>query len=135
NTNAGISTTNALISAATIIAGEDSETLEDAVLSSSGAEDSMRSPSKARGRMSTINKANSKSSTAVTGTGTGIDIDTVTVPKPKPRRNKSSIAKSRTPVTSMVKKSAMELQKRDHFTIEERVEMEEDWRMQARLLK
>ncbi|KAG0355644.1 hypothetical protein BGZ54_001059, partial [Gamsiella multidivaricata] len=33
-----------------------------------------------------------------------------------------------------VLQSAQELQKRDHFTIQERVDMEEDWRMQAKLM-
>ncbi|KAF9952173.1 hypothetical protein BGZ65_005451 [Modicella reniformis] len=38
-------------------------------------------------------------------------------------------------LSPMVLQSAMELQKRDHYTIQQRVDMEEDWRMQARLLR
>ncbi|KAI1297789.1 hypothetical protein EDD11_006922 [Mortierella claussenii] len=38
-------------------------------------------------------------------------------------------------LSPMVLQSAKELQKRDHFTIQQRVDMEEDWRMQARLLR
>ncbi|KAF9951405.1 hypothetical protein BGZ72_007089 [Mortierella alpina] len=44
-------------------------------------------------------------------------------------------AVSSTLVSETVQQSALELQKRDHFTISERLAMEEDWRMQARLLK
>ncbi|KAG0211685.1 hypothetical protein BGX28_007579 [Mortierella sp. GBA30] len=44
-------------------------------------------------------------------------------------------AVSSTLVSETVQQSALELQKRDHYTISERLAMEEDWRMQARLLK
>ncbi|KAF9180994.1 hypothetical protein BGZ51_009380 [Haplosporangium sp. Z 767] len=44
-------------------------------------------------------------------------------------------AVSSTLVSETVHQSARELQKRDHYTISERLAMEEDWRMQARLLK
>ncbi|KAF9981487.1 hypothetical protein BGZ75_007254 [Mortierella antarctica] len=45
------------------------------------------------------------------------------------------LAVSSTLVSETVQQSALELQKRDHYTISERLAMEEDWRMQARLLK
>ncbi|KAG0020174.1 hypothetical protein BGZ80_004647 [Entomortierella chlamydospora] len=38
-------------------------------------------------------------------------------------------------LSPMVLHSARELQKRDHITVQQRVDMEEDWRMQARLLR
>ncbi|KAG0220764.1 hypothetical protein BGX31_010610 [Mortierella sp. GBA43] len=44
-------------------------------------------------------------------------------------------ARRSTLLSPMVMQSAMELQKRDHYTIQQRVDMEEDWRMQAKLLK
>ncbi|KAF9289791.1 hypothetical protein BGZ68_008636 [Mortierella alpina] len=45
------------------------------------------------------------------------------------------LAVSSTLVSETVQQSALELQKLDHYTISERLAMEEDWRMQARLLK
>ncbi|KAF9353482.1 hypothetical protein BGX34_011536 [Mortierella sp. NVP85] len=44
-------------------------------------------------------------------------------------------ARRSTLLSPMVMQSAIELQKRDHYTIQQRVDMEEDWRMQAKLLK
>ncbi|KAK3823771.1 MAG: hypothetical protein JOS17DRAFT_793167 [Linnemannia elongata] len=38
-------------------------------------------------------------------------------------------------VSDMVKHSAMELQKHDHYTLQQRIDMEEDWRLQAKLLQ
>ncbi|OAQ25938.1 hypothetical protein K457DRAFT_34828 [Linnemannia elongata AG-77] len=40
-----------------------------------------------------------------------------------------------TKVSEMVKQSAMELQKHDHYTLQQRIDMEEDWRLQAKLLQ
>ncbi|KAG0311704.1 hypothetical protein BGZ97_011680 [Linnemannia gamsii] len=40
-----------------------------------------------------------------------------------------------TKVSDHVKQSAMELQKRDNFTLQQRIDMEEDWRLQAKLLQ
>ncbi|KAF8948068.1 hypothetical protein BGZ47_006613 [Haplosporangium gracile] len=40
-----------------------------------------------------------------------------------------------TKVSDKVKQSAMELQKHDHFTLQQRIDMEEDWRLQAKLLQ
>lgn len=40
-----------------------------------------------------------------------------------------------TKVSDLAKQSAMELQKRDNFTLQQRIDMEEDWRLQAKLLQ
>ncbi|KAF8931603.1 hypothetical protein BGZ58_007542 [Dissophora ornata] len=47
----------------------------------------------------------------------------------------SKKARRSTFLSAVALQSATELQKRDHFTIQQRVDMEEDWRMQARLLR
>ncbi|KAF9541106.1 hypothetical protein EC957_003387 [Mortierella hygrophila] len=38
-------------------------------------------------------------------------------------------------ISDMVKQSAMELQKHDNYTLQQRIDMEEDWRLQAKLLQ
>ncbi|KAF9903183.1 hypothetical protein EC991_004091 [Linnemannia zychae] len=46
-----------------------------------------------------------------------------------------TIQRRGTNVSDKVKLSAMELQKRDNYTLQQRIDLEEDWRMQAKLLQ
>ncbi|KAF9089424.1 hypothetical protein BGX29_012052 [Mortierella sp. GBA35] len=46
-----------------------------------------------------------------------------------------TIQRSSTRLSYKAKQSAMELQKRDHYTVQQRIDLEEDWRLKAKLLQ